>query len=245
MTPLVLEMSKLAGPALDGAMWFDLGPLSSEEKTITPEELNDRWPFDRCALVFSDADNNKGLLLAAQRNGATVLTSWLLGERRVLRAGHMAQYCVVDGQVYMDGGMVAFQSPEVAIAIEFLRRMRAAGTHAYDRSIPDTATNRRKLSDGKPPSTYAWRTVVVAPTPARKPSAGGTHASPRLHERRGHWRHLHSGDAVWVRPCLVGSPERGVVEKDYRLPNAQAQRRASARPLDCPVGRQRAGEPDE
>jgi hypothetical protein len=120
----------------------------------------------------------------------------------------------------MDGGMVAFQSPEVAVAIEFLRRMRAAGTHAYDRSIPDTATNRRKLSEGKPPSTYAWRTAVVAPTPPRKPSAGGTHASPRLHERRGHWRHLHSGDAVWVRPCLVGSPERGVVEKDYRVPNA-------------------------
>lgn len=33
----------------------------------------------------------------------------------------------------------------------------------------------------------------------------------------GHWRHLHSGDVVWVRPCLVGDPKRGVVEKDYRV----------------------------
>jgi hypothetical protein len=221
MTPLVLEISKLAGPALDGAMWFDLGALGGDEQTITPEGLNDRWPFDRCALVFCDGDGNKGLMLAAQRHGATVLTSWLLGERKVLRAGHMVQYYVAEDQVYMEGGMVAFQCPEVAVAIEFLRRMRAGGTHAYDRNIPDTATNRRKLSEGKPPSTYAWRTVVVAPTQPRKLSAGGSHASPRLHERRGHWRHLHSGDAVWVRPCLVGSPERGVVEKDYRVPNAQ------------------------
>jgi len=220
MTPLVLEISKLAGPALDGAMWFDLGTLSGDEKTITLDGLNDRWPFDRCALVFRDGEGNKGMMLAGQRNGAIVLTSWLLGERKVLRAGHMVQYCVIDDQVYMDGGMVAFQCPEVAIAIEFLRRMRASGTHAYDRSIPDTHTNRRKLSEGKPPSTYAWRTVVVSPTPPRKPSDGGTHASPRLHERRGHWRHLRSGEIVWVRECLVGSPERGVVEKDYRVPNA-------------------------
>lgn len=223
MTPLVLEMSKLAGPALDGAMWFDLGTLSGDEQTITPEDLNDHWPFDRCALVFRDVDGNKGLLLGGQHSGATVLTSWLLGERKVLRAGHMVQYYVADDRVYMDGGMVAFQSPEVAIAIEFLRRMRACGTQAYDRSMPDTYTNRRKINEGKPPSTYMWRTVIVAPTPPRKPSADGTHSSPRLHERRGHWRHLHGGDVVWVRPCLVGSPERGVVEKDYRVTNAGAQ----------------------
>lgn len=217
MTPLVLEMSKLTGDGLNGAIWFDMGALSSDEVTITPDDLNDRWPFERCAIVFRDADGNKGLMLAAQRNGATVLTSWLIGERHVLRRGQMAQYCVIDDQVYMEGGMTAFASPEVAIACEFLRRMRAAGTQAYDVSIPNTATNRRKLAEGKRPSTYAWRTIEVAPTPPRKPSAGGTHASPRLHERRGHWRRLHSGDSVWVRPCLVGDPDRGVVEHDYRV----------------------------
>lgn len=217
MTPLVLEMSRLAGPALDGAVWFDMGALSSDDVTITPEDLSDRWPFDRCALVFRDAEGNKGLMLAAQSNGATVLTSWLIGERKVLRRGQMAQYAVIDSQVYMDGGMTAFASPEVAIACEFLRRMRGSGTEAYDRSIPATATNARKLREGKPPSTYAWRTIVVAPTPPRRPAAGGTHASPRLHERRGHWRRLHNGDSVWVRSCLVGDPDRGVVEHDYRV----------------------------
>jgi len=44
----------------------------------------------------------------------------------------------------------------------------------------------------------------------------GTHASPRLHFRRGHWRHYENHKS-WVRWCLVGDPELGFVDKHYRL----------------------------
>lgn len=91
MTPLVHEMSKLAGRALDGAMWFDLGHLSGDDVQISPEGIADPWPFPRCALVFLDADNNKGLLLSEHRGGANVLTSFLLGDRRVLPVQHEAR----------------------------------------------------------------------------------------------------------------------------------------------------------
>ena len=40
---------------------------------------------------------------------------------------------------------------------------------------------------------------------------GGTHASPRWHVRRGHWRQLADGRRVFVRACEVGDPERGGV----------------------------------
>lgn len=40
------------------------------------------------------------------------------------------------------------------------------------------------------------------------------HASPRLHWRRGHIRHLPSG-ITWVRPPLVGDGEHGTVINDY------------------------------
>ena len=46
---------------------------------------------------------------------------------------------------------------------------------------------------------------------------GGTHASPRLHDRRGHSRRLPDGRIVWVRPCKVGDASRGVVFHDYQV----------------------------
>jgi hypothetical protein len=38
----------------------------------------------------------------------------------------------------------------------------------------------------------------------------------RLHFRRGHWRHF-SKFKTWIRWCLVGDPDLGFVDKEYRL----------------------------
>jgi hypothetical protein len=46
-------------------------------------------------------------------------------------------------------------------------------------------------------------------------SLGGTHASPRLHLRRGHIRHCYTGQYVWVRPTTVGNKRLGIIFKDY------------------------------
>ena len=52
---------------------------------------------------------------------------------------------------------------------------------------------------------FDWHTVTIAPTAAKSGHKGGTHASPRLHDRRGHWRTIKaSGKRVWVRHCKVG-----------------------------------------
>ena len=48
-------------------------------------------------------------------------------------------------------------------------------------------------------------------------SLGGTHASPRWHIRRGHWRNLADGRRVFVRECQVGDMARGGVVKDYEV----------------------------
>lgn len=39
----------------------------------------------------------------------------------------------------------------------------------------------------------------------------------RLHFRRGHWRHLSEDRNTWVRWCLVGDPDLGFIEHEYRL----------------------------
>jgi hypothetical protein len=46
---------------------------------------------------------------------------------------------------------------------------------------------------------------------------GGTHAPPRWHVRRGHWRTVSNGQRVFVRECEVGDQARGGVVKDYRI----------------------------
>lgn len=61
------------------------------------------------------------------------------------------------------------------------------------------------------------RTVIIEPSQAKAHPTGGTHASPRLHDRRGHLRRLRGGKNVWVRPCKVGDASLGAVFHDYEV----------------------------
>lgn len=45
---------------------------------------------------------------------------------------------------------------------------------------------------------------------------GGTHATPRRHQCRGHWRNCKSGKRVWVKDCWKGDASKGTVFKDYK-----------------------------
>jgi hypothetical protein len=47
-------------------------------------------------------------------------------------------------------------------------------------------------------------------------SHGETKGTKRLHFRRGHWRH-YATFKTWVRWALVGNPELGFIDKQYRL----------------------------
>lgn len=81
------------------------------------------------------------------------------------------------------------------------------------------ASRRPLLSRGKI-SHQGWEYRVVTLPAEHSASAGGeakgTHASPRWHTRRGHWRHARL-KLVWVRDCEVGSKERGGIVHDYQV----------------------------
>lgn len=64
---------------------------------------------------------------------------------------------------------------------------------------------------------WTWHQITIDLERARSkaPALGGTHASPRWHIRRGHWRQMADGRRVFVRQCQVGDPVRGGVVKDY------------------------------
>ena len=77
--------------------------------------------------------------------------------------------------------------------------------------------NKRRLAKGQSAIIFSWHTVVVDAKTAPQDGLGGTHASPRQHERRGHWRVTSSGKKVWVRNCMVGDPALGSVFHDYQV----------------------------
>lgn len=91
--------------------------------------------------------------------------------------------------------------------------------HAPVNAAPDV--NRRRVAKGKKP-LYEWRTVQVKPAAPKGASKGGTHASPRLHDRRGHTRRLSTGKTVWIKPHKVGKAELGVVFHDYEIITKEA-----------------------
>lgn len=77
-------------------------------------------------------------------------------------------------------------------------------------------SNAKRIKKGKAP-LYEWRTVQLERKPPELPAApqGGTHASPRLHQRRGHWATSKLGKKYWRRETVVGKPENGMIFHDY------------------------------
>jgi hypothetical protein len=76
---------------------------------------------------------------------------------------------------------------------------------------------RRKFA-GPGVTGWIYRVIEIAPALRRQRTRrGGSHASPRWHIRRGHWRTLPDGRTTFVRECEVGDPAGGGVVKDYRV----------------------------
>ena len=79
----------------------------------------------------------------------------------------------------------------------------------------DIEVNEKKIRKGKKP-LIEFRLISVTAQKRDLPSIPqGTHASPRQHWRRGHWRTYKSGIRAWVEPMLVGDEKNGKIVKDY------------------------------
>lgn len=95
-------------------------------------------------------------------------------------------------------------------------------------SIPtpeESLINRKRISKGKKP-LVEFRLITIdtkkKETEVREPH--GTHASPRQHWRRGHWRTApKSGKKVWIEPMLVGDEANGKIIKDYAVGHYERQ----------------------
>lgn len=91
-----------------------------------------------------------------------------------------------------------------------------ANVVAIDHS-PPKFINQQRVKKGKLPF-YSYKTLhITGQSKEKSENTCGTHASPRLHLRRGHIRRYSDGKKVWVTAHLVGDKSKGFVGKDYEV----------------------------
>lgn len=217
MTPLVKSLVSLTEEAAD-YIWFDMGTLarySIDWKTTQPN-----LPFERVAICGRDKSSDRFLVLCDHADDKTFLVAaWSLLNTHYTKTPMFA--AVVDPEI---GGVHIAQvdgeneitnetaAPIMGIIAEFIQRANPVG---YKAVVKNSHINRQRAKKGKAPLIYDWRTVTIEPPKPKSESIGCTHASPRKHQRRGHWRNHPNGKRVWVRDCWVGDASKGIVFKDY------------------------------
>lgn len=61
----------------------------------------------------------------------------------------------------------------------------------------------------------SWTTINLDAPRYKSEPKGGTHASPRLHDRRGHWATSKLGKRFWRKDSKVGSAKNGITIQSY------------------------------
>jgi hypothetical protein len=86
------------------------------------------------------------------------------------------------------------------------------------RCTDDNPSNAKRIRKGKRP-LFEWNTVKIR-QPEPSVSLGGTHASPKPHDRRGHQRRYKSGKVVYIRSMTINKhkiPQEGFIHHDYKV----------------------------
>ena len=230
MTPLIREMVALTVDidypkiAPEEMMWFDAGRLSPTEAIRVPADLMMNLPFPKTAITTIATDGVKVALWLIGGDGS-VTVGGVTKHNYVAPGAHggfgkvlspFTYFATPEGMRYISKGEEVTAEDVKAgfrIVVACLMKIQSESS-AYQPTVPNTFINKKRLKKGKLP-LFDWHTVTIERSSAQRAPAGGTHASPRLHDRRGHWRKHPSGRQVWVKPCKVGDARLGVVFKDY------------------------------
>lgn len=236
MTPLIRETMRdfeAVGSDIEltDVHWFDMSNVVSE--SLAPRPRADwlkeyRPPFDKCFVVSRALKKGKLIEIYMMLHGydpkqGIIFDVWLGDGISKPRNFPMMAYVVENDTVFC--GPVekseTVAEAEKQWALNYIALFYSSLTQrvlpAYVPSVKQGFISRKRAAKGKAP-LYEWRTVVVEPVKIAKPEPkGGTHASPRLHDRRGHQRRLRSGKTVWVRSCKVGNAALGTVFHDYSV----------------------------
>lgn len=191
------------------------------------EEAEIRWPYDTFVLEFRISGKRVVALFSRPPLTGPIDPDFYL--IFVDTESGWALPCAFDfiGGKWVDIGNIAH---DVYIGIDrvtaIIEEQMRAVCIALDSKVAEAEVvraphklNRQREKAGKLPVfdhhiiNLARRHRVL---PSDTPALGEKRKSPRLHFRRGHWRHY---DTVktWINWMLVGEPDLGWIDKEYRL----------------------------
>ncbi len=223
--------------------WFEMGEFHSLYK-IVPSELACRatqaerlpYPCTAISVDLIDKDGNVALihLFCAQIGDDRIRVLLALTPRHETQARIVGRYVDCRKKLNGDGELeweVGFdkdedgklpQSTDLALQtypVLALLKVLACNNIYVEREPYPKALRKNQEKKGKV-GGYTKHVLCIKGAEGEKEvlvgETGGSHASPRLHFRRGHIRRYPSGVTVWVREHMVGRGP-GFVDKDYEV----------------------------
>jgi hypothetical protein len=220
MTPLIKEMVKVVLDAdLDPTQmqWFDMSESLKEWVEFSQRKyLLHPAPYKNMMLCGRLKQQGTFMLSVLTEQKTAIVTGWILrptgydqlGSFLIAEHNGEPKTGEVDGPINPQN-----QSTMCAILAMFYASLDTR-VQAYVPTPHKANVSRAKR--GLTP-LYDWRTIVIEPSQVKQKPQGGTHASPRRHQARGHWRTYQSGKRGWVRECFRGDASKGAVFKDYQI----------------------------
>lgn len=200
------------------AMCFWMGDVQEISKlTLLPEICV--LPFDNCwfeADLQHETESMVMGLLTARKADHTMLYGFVRVRQDWKFVQAMQMEC-------FNGKPLRWSKPggSTFACMNFIRRYVGqflSALHCVNVSrqchLPSEKLQKARAKRGKAPLFSYW-TLQLGPKNERGEALGGTHASPRVHLRRGHPRQYAPGKYTWVQPHAVGHRELGMVHKDY------------------------------
>lgn len=222
--------------------WIDVSDapaLTKEEKTKLLEEAgvpldipitfkSIPFPFQQFAIILPQflVDPGTALTFDLEENKLTIL-GWHIAlklntfsmtlDAREGAGDRLEIKCHPKLSIYKEG-------PD-AIRLQYSKLLRdilgviicfSAGIYGRQRAAyrcTANPANPKRMRKGKTP-LYDWKTIVVETVRKVAPTQGGTHASPRQHDVRGHWVRGKS-KTYWRKAHKRGDPSKGVIFHDY------------------------------
>jgi len=227
MTPLIQQAVKLA-PEPESAMWFDVGQMDPIGDIRVDFGSLMKLPFHKTGIAGIDTKNSKFALWLTAGDGSLIAAGSTINNAA---GGAFGKYFDPVAFIATDEGLQYYVKDKEVTQADVLPLFRMvcgvllklqSASEGYKPTPQRTFTNQRRIAKGKPP-TYDWHTVVIEKPSQPNDPQGGTHASPRRHQCRGHWRNCKSGKRVWVRDCWKGDASKGNVFKDYKVKNETNQ----------------------
>ena len=235
MTPLILRAVNFFPELAADYKWFDIAD-TDHGVTYTHQEnmegIKNPLPFEKCAIAGIDLDGQTYAVLVSREADGMLLVQ---GANTLANTNNLQIQIdpvfrvdpVEDGAA--EGGITLFYEDKqfeknelanqvsgisLVIINTFLRSLDRQLISEVYTPIP-SKNHAKRLRQGKLP-LFDWHTVAIEPPKPKAEAQGGTHASPRLHDVRGHW--VKRGDKrFWRKAHQRGDASIGVVFHDYKL----------------------------